>query len=163
MIHNPYFSLKFGCKRLDLEPADNEAYTSLMKRWKSFNCVLIALWLPLQGYAAVAMPFCQHSMAGTSGAPTSADHAHLTDAHAGMHHDDTGDPQASVVNEAGGLACDNCGACHLACAPAIFALVSVSLLVAGSVFESALTDSPHIFYPEQPQRPPLSALVLSAG
>lgn len=146
-----------------MQHLDFFTYNQPVNRWQSILSVLIALWLPLQGYAAVAMPFCQHSMAGTSGAPTSADHTRHADGHAGMHHDDAGDPQSSAENEAGGLACNNCGTCNLACAPAIFALVTVSLLVADSVFESAFTDSPHIFYPEQPQRPPLSALVLSAG
>jgi len=30
-----------------------------MKRWKTVLVALISLWLPVQGYGAVAMPFCQ--------------------------------------------------------------------------------------------------------
>ena len=142
-----------------------------MNRWRSILSVLIVLWLPLQGYAAVAMPFCQHSMAAASAHPGSADHSqHHHDAHSRMIRGDAQDstPQSGVADigaqstgmgEASGLACNNCGACHLACAPAIVAIVSVSLLIAGSVLESARADSPHYFYPEQPQHPPLPALL----
>ena len=145
------------------------AYTAHMNRWRSLLSVLIALWLPLQGYAAVAMPFCQHSMAAASAHSANAGHAkHHHDGHPdGMRGDtegrvspsaDTDSRQPAVMGEASGLACNNCGACHLACAPALVAFVSVPLLIAGSVLESALADSPHFFYPEQPQRPPLPAL-----
>ena len=141
-----------------------------MNRWRSILSVLIALWLPLQGYGAVAMPFCQHSMAAASAHPGNAGHSqHQHDGHSDMTRGDAQDsssqsgdadsPQTAVVGEASGLACNNCGACHLACAPAILAIVSVPLLIAGSVLESALADSPHLFYPEQPQRPPLPAFV----
>ena len=145
------------------------AYTAQMIHWRSILSVLIALWLPLQGYAAVAMPFCQHSTAAVSVHPRNADHS--------LHHHDgrsaevRGNPQGSgsqpgddrssqtaVTGEASGLACNNCGTCHLACAPAIVAIVSVPLLIAGSVLESAPADFPQFFYPEQPQRPPLPAL-----
>ena len=145
------------------------AYTAQMIRWRSILSVLIALWLPLQGYAAVAMPFCQHSMAAASAHPDNADHSvHYHDGHsAGARGNAQGSVSQSgddhslhtaVMGEASGLACNNCGACHLACAPAIVAIVSVPLLIAGSVLESAPADFPQFFYPEQPQRPPLPAL-----
>jgi ferredoxin len=141
-----------------------------MNRWRSILSVLIALWLPLQGYAAVAMPFCQHSMAAAS---THAGNSGHSQHHHGSHVDRTrgeaqdnafqsaeaGSPQTAAMGEASGLACNNCGACHLACAPAIVAIMSIPLLVADSVLESALADAPQRFYPEQPQRPPLPALL----
>ena len=141
-----------------------------MNRWRSILSVLIALWLPLQGYAAVAMPFCQHRMAAASAHPGIADHSgHHHDGHSDLTRShaqgstsqsaDAGSPQIAVMGEASGLACNNCGACHLACAPAIVALVSVPLLIAGSVLESAPADSLQFFYPEQTQRPPLPALL----
>ena len=144
-------------------------YTEPMNRCRSILSVLIAMWLPLQGYAAVAMPFCQHSMAAVSAHAGDADHSrHHHDGHSHMTHvdapgsisqsTDANGPQTTLTGEAGGLACNDCGACHLACAPAIAAIVSVPLLIAGSVLESALADSPHFFYPELPQRPPLPAL-----
>jgi hypothetical protein len=139
-----------------------------MNRLRSILSVLIALWLPLQGYGAVAMPFCQHSMAA---APTHAGKADYSQHHHDGHsHKTLGDdrgsialpaaadsPQTHVVGEASRLACNDCGVCHLACAPAIVAVASVPLLIAGSVLESALADSPKFFYPEQPQHPPLPA------
>jgi polyferredoxin len=126
-----------------------------MNRWKSFVCILIALWLPLQGYAAVAMPSCQHG--DTQGAAQPMGHAQHEDGHAGMQHGATGTDAASD------LACTNCGTCQLACAPAITGIHSLSLLIAGTVFEAACSAAPIVFFPELPQRPPLSVLVLSAG
>jgi ferredoxin len=141
-----------------------------MNRWRCILSVLIALWLPLQGYAAVAMPFCQHSMGAAS---THAENFGHSRDHHDSHSDrtrgdaqdndfqsaETGSPQTAAMGEASGLACNNCGACHLACAPAIVAIMSVPLLIADSVLESALVDSPQRFYPEQPQHPPLPALL----
>jgi ferredoxin len=138
------------------------AYTEYMNRWKSLLSVLIALWLPLQGYAAVAMPFCQHNMAATSSHPGRADQSHHHDGHAQgstSHSADADGLHIPKMGKASGLACNDCGECHLACAPAIVAIMSVPLLIAGSVLESAVADSPHSFYPEQPRRPPLSALL----
>jgi ferredoxin len=141
-----------------------------MNRWRSILSVLIALWLPLQGYTAVTMPFCQHSMAMASAHFGNAGHSrHHHDGHSDMTHShaqgsasqsaDADSSQTAVMGEASGLACNNCGACHLACAPAIVAVVFFPLLIAGSVLESARADSPQFFYPEQPQRPPLPALL----
>ena len=126
----------------------------------------MALWLPTQGYGAVAMPFCQHSMAMPSVQPSDAEQSRHHDGHPGhMTQTDTTDNSAglSSVNHvngdgAGKLGCDNCGACHLACSPAISAIASVHLLAGNSALESAPADTPHFFYPEQLQRPPLPAL-----
>jgi hypothetical protein len=134
-----------------------------MKAWKSLLVVLIALWLPVQGYGAVAMPFCKHgtqapaAMAGHD--VDHAAHAHSghgagTDhRHAGAHHDGS----QPATGEHAGLACNDCGACHLACAPAISALGLVSATIGGNVFEPVPAISPHDFYPERLQRPPLPA------
>jgi ferredoxin len=138
-----------------------------MKRWKTVIVALISLWLPLQGYGAIAMPFCQqHGMAaaGTGLADTSQEHH---DAHPGhMAHNDSPSDAAGISHAehassdaASGLACNNCGACHLACSPAISAIAPIAVLIGDSVLESAPADSPHFFYPEQLQRPPLSALL----
>ena len=141
-----------------------------MNRWRSILSVLIALWLPLQGYAAVAMPFCQRNMAAASTNAGNADHSqHRHDGHSHTGHGvdrgsisqsaDADSPQTAAMGDASGLACNDCGTCHLACAPAIVTIVSVPLLIAGSVLESDLADSPYFFYPEQAQRPPLPALL----
>ncbi|MGQ0579548.1 MAG: hypothetical protein ACT4PQ_11665 [Betaproteobacteria bacterium] len=136
-----------------------------MKRWKTALVALISLWLPLQGYGAVAMPFCQqHGMAGTGLADTSQKHHAGHSGHT-VHDDSPSDAAAVSHAEQGssdvtsGLACNNCGACHLACAPAIAAIATVPLLIGDSVLESLPGDSPHTFYPERLQRPPLSALL----
>ena len=140
-----------------------------MNRCRSILSVLIAPWLPLQGYAAVAMPFCQHSMAAASTHAGNADHSqHHHDGHSHMTHGDARGSisqsadadslQLAVMGETNALACNDCGACHLACAPAIVTIVSVPLLIAESVLESDLADAPYFFYPEQAQRPPLPAL-----
>ena len=158
------------CEFGGLEQPNVVTYTGFMNRWRSILSVAIVLWLPLQGYAAVAMPFCQHNMAANSAHTHNgtADHSqHHHDGHSGhMAQTDAPNDRAGISHtshvgsdDTGGLRCNNCGACHLACAPAIVAIVSVPLLITGSVLESALADSPQFFYPEQPQRPPLSALL----
>ena len=127
----------------------------------------MALWLPTQGYGAVAMPFCQHSMAMPSVQPSDAEQSrHHHDGHPGhMSQTDTTDNSAGLSKAnhvsgdvAGKLGCDNCGACHLACSPVISTIAPVYLFVGISALESAPADAPTFFYPEQLQRPPLSAL-----
>jgi ferredoxin len=138
-----------------------------MKRWKTALVALISLWLPLQGYGAVAMPFCQqHGMAAAGAA-----HAEPSQEHHGGHsghmaHADSPRDAAGVSlaghgssDAASGLACNNCGVCHLACSPAISAISSIAVVIGHSVLEPSPADSPHFFYPEQLQRPPLSALL----
>lgn len=151
-----------------LEPLHSVAYTQSMNRWKTILSVLIALWLPLQGYTAVAMPFCQHRMAPASTYGETADHSqHHHDGHSShMTHADAPNDSAAISHanhvgsdNTGGLGCNNCGACHLACAPAISAVVPVYLSIGNAVLESAPADAPRFFYPEQLQRPPLSALL----
>ncbi len=113
------------------------------------------LWLPLQAIAAVSMPFCPHGgMAGVA----------QTSAHAHHHHDDTaagsghhGSPYGDQHPAAGSLQqCNNCGACNLACAPA----VPVSPLLLAGVTTTAqpqfAAHSRGLFIPDQPQPPPNS-------
>jgi ferredoxin len=136
-----------------------------MKRWKTVIVALISLWLPLQGYGAIAMPFCQqHGMAAAGTGLADTEHH---DAHPGhMAHNDSPTDAAGISHAkhassdaTGGLACNNCGACHLACSPAISAIAPIAALIGDFDLESAPADSPHFFYPEQLQRPPLSALL----
>jgi hypothetical protein len=138
-----------------------------MKRWKTVLVALISLWLPVQGYCAVAMPFCQQQgMAAAGAAHTELSQGHH-DAHPGhTAHNDSPSGAAGISHAehggsdvTSGLACNNCGACHLACSPAISAIAPVAVLIGDSVLESSPADSPHFFYPEQLQRPPLSALL----
>ena len=138
-----------------------------MKRWKTVIVLLISLWLPLQGYGAIAMPFCQqHGMAGAGAAHTGlSNEQHVGHSDHMTHHDSPGNPAGFSPAEhvgsdvTGGLACNDCGACHLACAPAISANAPVLMLIGDAVLEPSPADSPHFFYPEQLQRPPLPAFV----
>lgn len=151
-----------------LEPLNVVAYTEKMKHWRSILSVLIALWLPLQGYTAVAMPFCQHSMAAASSHVGTADHSrHRHDGHSGLiaKTDAPGNtagisPANCISNDnIGGLGCNNCGVCHLACSPAITAVAPVHVPIGDAVLESVPADAQHFFYPEQPQHPPRFALL----
>jgi len=138
-----------------------------MKRWKTVLVALISLWLPVQGYGAIAMPFCQQYGMAASGSM----HVEPSQEHHGSHsghmtHEDSPNDATGIAHaeHAGsdvtaGLACNNCGACHLACAPAITAIAPVAVLIGAFVLEPSPADSPHFFYPEQLQRPPLSALL----
>ncbi len=132
-----------------------------MIRWRLLLSVLMTLWLPVSGYAAVAMPFCQHGLAGGQShiAPTAtlADNDHAHHHHHAANHS-PGDAQ-SQSGHAGSLACNDCGACHLACSPAIVAAVTVQLPYEASVYQPVAAGAAHLFYPEQPLHPPLSALV----
>lgn len=138
-----------------------------MKRWKTILVVLISLWLPVQGYGAVAMPFCQQQGLAAAGATHTEPSEEHHDAHPGhMAHNDSPTDAAGISHAehggsdaTSGLACNNCGACHLACAPAIITIAPVAILIGNPVLESLPGDLLHSFYPEQFQRPPLSALL----
>jgi ferredoxin len=138
-----------------------------MKRWKTVLVALISLWLPVQGYGAVAMPFCQqHGMAAAGAAHAEPSQEHHVGHSGHMAHKDSPRDTAGISHvehgsgdATSGLACNNCGACHLACSPAISAIAPIAVLIGASVLESAPADSPRFFYPEQLHRPPLSALL----
>jgi hypothetical protein len=72
---------------------------------RSLALLLLLIWLPFQGVAAAAMPFCKHQQVP----------AGLADQHAGHH--DPGHEMADHGAAPGG--CDDCGVCQLACAPAV--------------------------------------------
>ena len=138
-----------------------------MKRWKTVLVALISLWLPVQGYGAVVMPFCQKqgmAAAGAAHAEPSQEHhvghsGHMAQKDWPRDAAGISDAEHASSDATGGLACNNCGACHLACAPAISAIAPVAALTGDSGLEPAPADSPHFFYPEQLQRPPLPALL----
>ena len=118
---------------------------------------LLLAWLPVQGIAAVAMPFCRHAM-----------HQAPVDVHAGHHHGGSGngvghhaDHGSSTLDEvpstASVLNCNDCGACQLACAPAAPpAALAFALPPALAGVFALDPPEPRAFVPEQPQRPPLT-------
>lgn len=142
-------------------------YLGSMSRWKKLVIVFIALWLPLQGYGAVAMPFCDHGPAmPDSFAAVSAQ----ADAHEGdrghsvnpahdhaANHDSTSLDKSS--HEQAGLGCSDCGPCQLACAPLIFSGVPHITSTGSPVYDPTPVASLTSISPEQIQRPPLPAFV----
>ena len=127
-----------------------------MRRLRLFVALGVLLWLPLQGIAAVAMPFCRHALNGPqSHAVASAiEHAAHRDhaAHDGHDGHDTHGPSDTGSSLRG----NDCGACHLACAPAV-APAAAGTLLAPVASERLIADpsKPRAFIPEQPKPPPL--------
>ena len=138
-----------------------------MSRWKKLVTVFIALWLPLQGYGAVAMPFCDHgpSMPDPSAAVSvhpdahEVDRAHVanpTHDHAANHDSSSSDKSS---HKQAGLGCSDCGPCQLACAPLIFSAVPHFASSGSPVYDPTPIASLTSISPEQIQRPPLPAFV----
>ena len=111
-----------------------------------FLLAFMLLWLPLQAYAAQTMPFCQNH------------HGHATAlAEAPQHegcHGQQGHNASSISKIS--LACDDCSSCHAIYQPAL--LFSPILLGIDAVRaqQPLLAASFSLFFPEQPQRPPLA-------
>ena len=142
-------------------------YTKSMQRWQSILTALMILWLPLQGFAAVAMPFCKHGFHASahatwqppadtetrhvrSGAQGASDsHLHHT-LHANAHQHD---------GFTSGLACNDCGMCHLACSPLAPTSLSAIERVCARCFIQFSPALPRAFVPEQHTPPPLNPIV----
>jgi hypothetical protein len=106
------------------------------------------VWLPMQGYAIEAMPFClhQHDDGAMQAAP---------DEHAGCHGQEAPPHHGKSISKTS-AACDDCFSCHLIVQPA---LIVTPLALGGDssrLFQRPLKDSFSLFFPEQPQRPPLA-------
>ena len=113
---------------------------------RNFLFAVLFVTLSLQGFAAVAMPFCQHQAGAIDRAmgQGSEEHAH--------HALATANESLSAME---GFACDDCAFCQLCAAPAIPAVALISL---PEVMPSLITATPidfSPFVPEQPQPPPL--------
>lgn len=118
-----------------------------MRRFKSFLLILIALWLPIQAVAAVAMPFCRHA-AGQSAPAEAVQSPAPCHEHAGAAVGSTGETSASD------LGCDNCEMCHLASAGYIPPAAAVLPLPVASVFVAQPMFAAHSHIGEPPQQPP---------
>ena len=137
-----------------------------MNRWRSILSVLIALWLPLQGYGAITMPFCEHGLGAATNATESGHSGDYSMAHpshgaaAHGHHATAHTVHSSTATDEGStLACNNCGACHLACSPLLLSAPAAIVAADTEVFETNPSQSFLSFSPEQLQRPPLPAFV----
>lgn len=106
------------------------------------------VWLPLQGYASGTMTFCAHQH--DEGAMQMA-----AGEHAGCHgHEAT--PQHDKTSAKSDAACDNCFSCQLIAQPALTVAPLALGLDSGGSFQAPSNLSFTLFFPEQPQRPPLA-------
>jgi hypothetical protein len=108
--------------------------------------LLMALWLPFQAVVAVAMPFCQDM------ADSAPSHQHH-----GEHHGDagaSGDPDDG--NHAFPLQCNDCGPCHLACAPMVGMAASIVVLPVSQHLCALPQAVPPARTLDQPHPPPLA-------
>ena len=123
-----------------------------MRRIRPVVVGLLMLWLPLQAIAAVSMPFCTHSIAaGASVAPSAEHHHHAQSGPASGAHAGHGDHQTPAADL---QPCNNCGACNLACAPAV-PMAGVQITALSVAVQPAFSRQfSELFIPEQPQPPP---------
>ena len=114
---------------------------------RKFILGFLLLWLPLQGFAATAMPFCRHN------------HNPQAAMQIGMHHDHQGDNcchEHGAPSSSSQTQCDDCGYCHLGGAPALLPTLFGFNDTAGFSFKFVFDSYLSHFFPEQPQRPPLA-------
>lgn len=126
-----------------------KARTRNMKQaLRNFILGFLLLWLPLQGLAAAGMSYCRHDhtppavQAGMSGHHGDHDCCHDQDSPSASHQ----------------TPCDDCGYCHLAGAPALLTTPVGLGYDASFSFKFVFDTHFPLFYPEQPQRPPLAFL-----
>jgi hypothetical protein len=116
-------------------------------------CFLIA-WLPIQGIAVAAMPFCKHERCGADAGP----HQIVPAAHELHQHGRQGAEPDQHTGVAG-IACNDCSACHLACGSSMLcADIVIFEIHAQHALHPRAAALPHFFFPDQPSRPPLSAI-----
>ena len=144
----------------------------IMECWKKVVFVFIALWLPLQGYGAVAMPFCDHGPSMPDSSAAVSAHANARDGNQGhvakptrdhATHDHATSQDSSKSDKSSqkhaGLGCNDCGPCQLACAPLIFSTAPHISSAGSPVYDPLPIASLASFSPEQLQRPPVPAFV----
>lgn len=107
------------------------------------------VWLPLQGYAVEAMSTCQRHH----------DHMAMMEEesvqHEGCHGDQSPAVQSSSFIKAN-LNCDDCASCHLISQPALIVKPLFLGIDAVKPRQPVFSVSFSLFFPEQPQRPPLA-------
>ncbi len=128
------------------------------RRLRLLILFLAAAWLPFSAVAAVAMPFCTHGQE-----PAPAHGTHPGDAAAaqwahGDCHARAADASPADASAQGGMACDQCGFCHLACAGIIPPSAAASPVHrAGHVLAGLTTVHYSDPLPDSLRRPPRSA------
>ncbi len=115
-----------------------------------FVSLLLALCLPLQTVAAATMPFCGADHEGSAMAAGAMAHTMATE-HA---HHDMGDGSADGHEPQGGLGCNQCGLCHLACASTLPSRAPDVSDVLRAVYQSAPVAAAKSFKPDPVLKPP---------
>ena len=109
------------------------------------------LWLPLQGYAAIMMPFCQHQAQDDQHAQHQMTQQAQSEQNSqASHHQHSG--QTSTP-------CDNCSLCHMCSAMALPAFADQVHVKPDHFFAFPAQASYSPIFLEQAQRPPLAQLV----
>lgn len=103
------------------------------------------VWLPLQGYASEVMTFCAHHHDDSAMQMAAVEHSGCHGHEAASSHDKTSD-----------AACDNCFSCQLIAQPALIVAPLVLGMDGSGPFQAPSKLSYTLFFPEQPQRPPLA-------
>ncbi|MFN0318501.1 MAG: hypothetical protein ACKVQA_26040 [Burkholderiales bacterium] len=124
--------------------------------------VFVVLWLPLQGVVAAVMPFCKHAMTegklpGTprtqeSDAVEQSRHTHHAPGNSMTHSAHTEHPSEGSLLVM--LACDNCDACHLACATFVPAQHNTVSYALAHVYRPYFSSYYSLLAPEQLLHPP---------
>jgi hypothetical protein len=133
-----------------------------MSKFRLPIALLMMLWLPLRGVAAVAMPFCNESPQPVTDA--SASNPHHAHGHGGAVPSEDLKPSGargtSETSQDGAhplhLQCNDCGACHLACAPVLGVAAQVLCVPVSQHFSSLPQASPPARPLDQPHPPPLA-------
>lgn len=108
--------------------------------------LFVSLWLPLQGFAAPLMPYCQH--AGSQPAEAMPCHGGQS-GEANEAQQERGQP---------GQNCDGCGLCHMASTAAPVSRASVWSQVIQGADLPLYSNLYRSHIPEQPRRPPLALI-----
>jgi hypothetical protein len=124
--------------------------------WRTFVLSVVMLWLPVQGFAAVAMPFCQHALGHSSALHTSD--AHGSHHQHGHHHGKASGNSDQTNGLPIGFSCNDCGSCHLACSPVLTRAVTAVISSCGHIYNPLQPASDSLFIPEQLKPPPLTAI-----
>lgn len=133
-------------------PEDSHLESAAMSSaLKTFLLALLIAILPLQGFAAIAMPACHQGQA------VSAGDADVPSHHGGHDHShEAPAPDHGQPHPAGHFGYDHCGTAAAFAIPVIATTLPAVSVAERSLFFAAFVSG-HI--PEQPQRPPRAVLI----
>lgn len=125
-----------------------------MKHWRTTLAWLLALWLPLQGFAAGQMTVCEMRHAGEATAVEHHDHGAMQHAHDARH-----DHMAATAELAADLDphshfCDGCSLCQHCTAATVPTSHALPVAIPAQDLIMAPLSRIASFIPTLPQRPP---------